>query len=374
MDEFPGMMKALAIYPGKGKLHLTDFPEPSITSPRQVKLQVLQVGICGTDKEEISGGRADAPGNSRELIIGHEMLGRVVETGNEVTGVAKGDYALFSVRRGCGKCISCLNNRSDMCYTGLYTERGIKGAHGYQTEFVVDDEQYIVRVPYEISEIGVLTEPMSIVEKAIEESLSIQTLRLPFENHDNWLNGKKALVAGLGPVGLLASVALLLRGAEVTGMDIVDKNSAKPVLLEKLGGKYIDGREIPPRSVDEVCGGMNFIFEATGIAKLEFQLIDALAVNGIYVLTGIPGGERPDCIAGAELLRQMVLNNQAILGSVNASPHHFHLAVYDLAKAYKKWGQLLAGIITAKIPYDEYIKDAAAHSPDQIKQVVVWAQ
>lgn len=374
MHKIPEMMKALAIYPGKGQLHLTDIPEPGINGPRQVKLQVLQVGICGTDKEEISGGRADAPGESGELIIGHEMLGRVVETGNEVTSVANGGYALFSVRRGCGQCIACTNNRSDMCFTGLYTERGIKQAHGYQTAFVVDDEQYIVSVPDEISEIGVLTEPMSIVEKAIEESLSMQTLRLPFGNNDPWLKGKKALVAGLGPVGLLASVALLLRGADVTGMDIVDKYSAKPVLLEKLGGKYIDGREIPPRSVDEVCGGMDFIFEATGIAKLEFQLIDALAVNGIYVLTGIPGGERPDCIAGAQLLRQMVLNNQIILGSVNASPHHFQLAVNDLAKAYAKWKDLLAGIITSRIPYNEYIKSAEVHSPDQIKQVVVWAE
>lgn len=365
-------MKALAIYLGKGEPHFIDIEEPKITGPHQVKLRVLQVGICGTDKEEIEGGRAEAPEGSRELIIGHEIMGRVAETGAEVRSVKTGDYALFSVRRGCGECIPCKNNRSDMCYTGRYTERGIKQAHGYQTEYVVDDEQYVVRIPDEISHIGVLTEPMSIVEKAIDESLCIQALRLPVEKPEQWLKGKRALVAGLGPVGLLACVVLLLRGAEVTGMDIVDEASAKPGLLKELGGEYINGKDVPADKVDDAFGEMDFVFEATGIARLGFQLIDALAVNGIYVLTGIPGGERPECIMGAPILRQVVLKNQIILGSVNASPKHFQMAVDDLLEAEKKWGMALKRIITDKIHYTEYLERSKEHSPDDIKEVIVW--
>ncbi|MGE5679770.1 MAG: alcohol dehydrogenase, partial [Bacillota bacterium] len=67
-------MKAIAITPGKGEARLIDRPEVNISSPDEVKLKVLQVGICGTDREETSGGRADAPLGSNELVIGHEMF------------------------------------------------------------------------------------------------------------------------------------------------------------------------------------------------------------------------------------------------------------------------------------------------------------
>ncbi|HZW40320.1 MAG TPA: glucose 1-dehydrogenase, partial [Ignavibacteriaceae bacterium] len=328
----------------------------------------------GTDKEEISGGRADAPLGSKDLIIGHEMFGQVVDIGTNVISVKKGDYALFSVRRGCGKCTPCNNNRSDMCYTGQYTERGIKQAQGYQTEYIIDDEDYVVKIPNEIAHIGVLTEPMSIVEKAISESLSIQMNRLSFEKSEEWLKGKRALVAGLGPVGLLASIVMLLKDAEVTGLDIVDDDTLKPTLLKSLGGKYINGLKIDTAKIDEKFGEYDFIFEATGIAKLEFQLIDALAINGIYALTGIPGGDRPECILGAEIMRQIVLKNQIILGSVNAAPEHFKLAVDDLSEAYKKWGDKIEKIITNKIPYDKYLESQKDHSHDDIKVVIVWSE
>ena len=55
--------------------------------------------------------------------------------------------------------------RSDMCQTGKYRERGIRGWDGYQTEFVVDQEQYIIPVPAELEAVGVLSEPLSVVEK-----------------------------------------------------------------------------------------------------------------------------------------------------------------------------------------------------------------
>ena len=113
-------MKAISIRPGTSDIELNDFPEPVSQSPTQVKIRILEVGICGTDREEATGGRADAPQGHSRLIIGHEMFGIVVETGSEVSTVAVGDFGVFSVRRGCGNCKPCLDNRSDMCYTGNY--------------------------------------------------------------------------------------------------------------------------------------------------------------------------------------------------------------------------------------------------------------
>jgi threonine dehydrogenase-like Zn-dependent dehydrogenase len=366
-------MKAITIVPGTTKVSLVDVNEPMIATPDEVKIKVWQVGICGTDREEVSGGRADAPAGKRELIIGHEMFGEVVETGSKVTKVKKGDYGVFMVRRGCGKCKACLNGRSDMCFTGDYTERGIKGADGYQAEYVVDKEQYLVKVSAEMKAIGVLTEPMSVAAKAIDEALIIQQARLKgFDDEKNWLHGRKALIAGIGPIGLMAAFALRLRGAEVTGMDIVDEDSLRPQILKQIGGRYVDGRKVQTADLDDACGESDFIFEATGIAKLQIQLLDALAINGIYVATGIPGGNRPLTIEAGALLQQLVLKNQVFLGSVNASIHHYQMAVDDLNTCLQKWPASIKAVITEKVPYRQYDKALHQHSAGEIKVVVDW--
>jgi threonine dehydrogenase-like Zn-dependent dehydrogenase len=366
-------MKAIAIIPGTTQVSLTDITEPMINAPDDVKIKICQVGICGTDREEASGGRAEAPAGKKQLVIGHEMFGEIVEVGSAVKIVSKGDFGVFIVRRGCNKCEACLNGRSDMCYTGDYTERGIKGADGFQAEYVVDKEQYLVKVPVEMKEIGVLTEPMSVACKAIDEALIIQHARLKdFDRQTNWLEGKKALIAGIGPIGLMAAFALRLKGAEVIGMDIVDENSSRPKILKEIGGTYVDGRKVAVTDLDEVCGEADFVFEATGIAKLQIQLIDTLRVNGIYVATGIPAGERPLNIEAGGLMQQLVLKNQVVLGSVNASLQHYKMAVNDLHASLIKWPAALKAVITEKVPFTNFEQALHQHLPGEIKVVVEW--
>jgi threonine dehydrogenase-like Zn-dependent dehydrogenase len=366
-------MKAITLTPGTTELRLANRPEPSITSSDEVKIRVLRVGICGTDREEASGGRARGPDGQSDLVIGHEMFGQVVAVGEAVTRVQPGDYAVFTVRRGCDKCLPCAMNRPDMCRTGEYRERGIWGSDGYQTEFVVDKEQYVVRVPPELEPIGILSEPLSVAEKAIDEAIRLQFARLPdAAATPNWFHGRRSLVAGLGPIGLLAAMALRLRGAEVFGLDIVDPDTARPEWLKGIGGRYVDGRQVPPDQVDGVLGPMDLIFEAAGIASVEFNLLDALAPNGVYVLTGIPGGDRPLQIPGAELIRQLVLDNQVMLGSVNAARDHFQIAVDDLAHAHLLWGDHIARLITHRYPYTDFKTALDEHPPDEIKAVIEW--
>ena len=366
-------MRAIALVPGTTTVRLVDWPQPTIEEPDEIKLKVLRVGICGTDREEAAGGRALAPPGQKDLVIGHEMFGQVVEAGKAVTRVKLGDYAVFTVRRGCGKCLPCAMNRSDMCKTGEYKERGIWGADGYQTEYAVDKEQYAVRIPAELEQVGVLAEPLSVAEKAIDEAVRLQFARLPDAlATPDWLQGRHCLVAGLGPIGLLAALALRLRGAKVFGLDIVDASSVRAQWLTAINGQYVDARQVPANRVNEVLGPMDLIIEATGIAALEFNLLDALALNGVYVLTGIPGGHRPIEIAGSELISRLVLGNRVMVGSVNASRDHYQMAVDDLMAAHLRWGDHLDLLITNRYPHTEFMAALGSHDENEIKVVLEW--
>jgi threonine dehydrogenase-like Zn-dependent dehydrogenase len=264
-------------------------------------------------------------------------------------------------------------NRSDMCSTGEYTERGIWGADGNQTECAVDKEQYAVRIPDELEKLGVLTEPLSVAEKKIDEAVRLQLARLPDAlATPDWLHGRHCLVAGLGPIGLLAALALQLRGAKVFGLDIVDAGSIRAQWLTAIGGQYVDARKVPANRVNEMLGPMELIIEATGIAALEFNLLDALALNGVYVLTGIPGGHRPIEIAGSELISRLVLDNRVMVGSVNASRDHYQLAADDLMAARLRWGDHIDRLITNRYPHTEFAAALGHHDENEIKVVLEW--
>jgi glucose 1-dehydrogenase len=368
-------MKAIALKPGTTALQLVERPEPQITAPDEVKVHILQVGICGTDREEASGGRALAPDGQADLVIGHEMFSQVVATGSAVTRVKPGDYAVMTVRRGCGQCIPCMMNRSDMCRTGEFHERGIWGLDGYQSVFAVDKEQYVVQVPPELVSVGVLCEPLSVAEKAIDEAVRVQVSRLPDAMASpDWLYGQSCLVAGIGPIGLLAALALRLRGAEVYGLDVVDANTPRPAWLEAIGGKYINGSQIQPEQLETTLTPVDVVFDATGVPALEFNLMDVLKPNGVYVLTGIPGGDRPLVVPGSEIIRRTVLGNLAMVGSVNAARDHFQMAVDDLVVSRLKWGKLVEALITHRFPYTDFSSAFAKHAADEIKAVIDWSE
>ncbi len=366
-------MKALALTPGTTKITIVDWPEPNIQSPTQVKVRTLLVGICGTDREEADGGRADAPPGDKILIIGHEVLAEVMEVGAEVKTLKPKDLVVIMVRRGCNQCDPCKKGYPDMCRTGDYTERGIKGLHGYQAEYIVDEEKYCIKVPPALRLIGVLTEPTTVVEKAIDHACRLQAARLPFEsNAKEWLQNKTVLVAGLGPIGLLAAMVLRLRGARVIGLDIVDPHTPRPKILEAMGGKYIQSSDKGWKQIETTYGQIHMIVEAAGVAKLDFDLIEKLGNDGIYAMTGVPGGDHPLNVNGSAMMRQIVLKNQVIFGSVNASKEHFKQAVVDLEAAQNEWKGVIEQFITAKIAHEDFAHVLGKKPADEIKAVLVW--
>ena len=106
---------------------------------------MLEVGICGTDKEICSFEYGAPPDDSEFLVLGHESLGRVIEVGPDVSRLKSGDLVIPSVRRPCPHeyCRACRAGRQDFCFTGDFTERGIKQQHGFLAERVVEQQGFL---------------------------------------------------------------------------------------------------------------------------------------------------------------------------------------------------------------------------------------
>lgn len=363
-------MKAIAIAIDTCTPTCLDIPEPCIQSPKDIKLKVLEVGICRTDMELIFHKAAKAPPGKNTLILGHEMLAEVVDVGANVTRFKPGDFAAVTVRRGCGLCAACLSGRHDYCSGTGYTERGIKELDGFQAEYVVDQEPFVIKVPRRLRSCGVLCEPMSIVEKAVENLLSLQKTRLPgwTKNPQN----KNVLVIGLGVLGFLSCILLKLHGFQLYGQDILPEDSLKAQLLRDLGGTYIDGRTIE-YTHPALSHKFDLIIETAGAPSVHFQVLHALASNGGCAFLGLPPQvPAPHTIFSGPLIQQLVLRNQLFLGSVNAAPIHWKRAIKTLSQAERRWPGIASRLITSRVPYTHFQDVFFRRDPENIKSILTW--
>ncbi len=367
-------MKAITIIPGNGTAQIVYRADPILHRRSDVKLRVMEVGICHTDYDLLRGVYGRVPQNQTDLVIGHEMIGQVTEVGPDITQLSIGDYAVCTVRRGCADCIPCKMNRADMCLTGAYLSRGITGLDGFNCEWVVEDEKHVIKVPDEIAHFGAIVEPCAVAEKALSEAHAVAQARIPGSAiTSQWFYGRRCLVAGLGTVGLLISMLLLMKGAVVYGLDIEEADTQRPQWFTAIGGIYLRGNQGSINQLFKDIGPIDLIFEATGIALLEFELAEVLARNGIYVLMGLPSDTERMEICGGRLMRRLVLNNQTLLGSVNASRCHFEQATADLMKAHGYWNQHIEHLITRRYPVTEFAAALTKTSTDQIKTVLKWS-
>jgi threonine dehydrogenase-like Zn-dependent dehydrogenase len=368
-------MQAVAVAPGRREVDLVRMPVPELRGPRDVKLRVLDVGVCGTDKEICAFEYGTPPAGSEHLIIGHESLGEVVATGPEVMGLAPGDLVVTSVRRPCphAHCLTCRAGRQDFCFTGDFSERGIKGQHGFMTEFVVDDFGYMNRLPRELRSVGVLAEPLTIAEKALLQIWDVQE-RLRWTDAcpgEPMGKGRRAVVLGAGPVGLLGAMALIVSGFETTVYSRDLPDGPKAALVRSLGARYVSSQLADARALREQAGPIDLIYEAVGVAELIFDVLGVLAPNGALVLTGVPPLKDAIPVSAHRLLRQIVLGNQVVLGSVNAGQDAFEGAIRHLAVFRQRWPEALAALITGRYPASAY-RELLLGRPSGIKNVITF--
>jgi glucose 1-dehydrogenase len=349
-------MRAVAVYPADKTMKIVDHPEPRLDRDTEVLVEMLDVGVCGTDREIARFEYGSPPPGSPYLVIGHESLAKVLDIGAAVTRVRPGDLVVTMVRRPCGhpECKACSRDRQDFCFTGDFTERGIKGRHGFMTERVVDDQRFMHVVPGHLREVGVLAEPLTIAEKALIQVWDVQE-RLPWTAAGVAAgsgHGQKAVVLGAGPVGLLGALALLVRGFATWVYSLEPGDDPKAAWVESVGARYVSAATIPLARMAKEVGNIDLIYEATGAAGVAFHALDVLGVNGAFVFTGVPGRKGPIQLDAGLLMRRLVLENQLVFGTVNAGTDAFQAAITDLDRFHARWPQQLLALITRRYPPD----------------------
>ena len=328
-------MKAVAVRPGTpDSAHVVEVPDP-IARDHEVRVQVLEVGICGTDMEINEGLYGQAPDGGPLLILGHEGLGQL----------PNGQLVVPMVRRPCPSCSNCRQDAQDMCSTGGFTERGIKGIHGMMSEFITDDPRYLIHVPDRARHYAVLTEPMSVVAKGLRQAQQIQS-RLLWE-------GRRALVLGAGPIGLLATMALRTQGWDVVTMARKPKGTAKAAVVTAVGAKYVSTADVPTSNISECEAPFDFIFEATGSAACAFDALHALAVNGVLCLTSITGGSLTKSIPVDRLNYDVVLGNKLMFGTVNAHRQDFIDGLARMERIEQEYPGVLGRLLTKSVSFSQ---------------------
>jgi threonine dehydrogenase-like Zn-dependent dehydrogenase len=350
------LMKAVAVHPGvPDSVHLAQLPKPrveDVADGRGVLVRVLRVGVDGTDKEINAAEYGAAPPGYDFLVIGHESFGQVVEVGPNVTEFAKGDYVVATVRRP-GNSIYDKIGTYDMTTDDTYFERGINLRHGYLTEYYVDDPEYLTKIPAGLRDVGVLLEPTTVVEKGITQAYEIQR-RLHV-----W-RPRRAAVLGAGTIGLLATMALRLRGLEVVTFGLTPRPYKNSDLIEELGARYVSTKETPLLDVAKERP-FDIVFEASGFSPLVFEGMQALAKNGVLVLSSVTGGDREITVPSDKINLEFVLGNKVMVGTVNANREYFETGVRDMAQLELQTPGWLAKLLTHRVKGLENYQELFQH-------------
>jgi threonine dehydrogenase-like Zn-dependent dehydrogenase len=346
-------MRALTVEPGvANSAQLDDVPDPP-ESDGAVLVRTLALGVCGTDREIVSGEYGWAPPGHKRLVLGHESLGKV-EAAPAGCGFQRGDLVVGIVRRPDPvPCPSCAVGEWDMCRNGRYTERGIKERNGYGSDFFRIEPDYLVKLDPALGMNGVLAEPTSVVAKAWDHTERIGRRSRGFDP-------KTLLVTGAGPIGLLAAMIGAQRGLDVHVLDH-QQSIEKSKIVRDLGGKFYLGK------IGDLDGFKpDILMECTGAPSVIRDALGCTAPGGIVCLVGVSAPGHDLDIDIGEVNRTMVLDNDTVFGSVNANREHYQDAVAALQRADKDW---LSRLITRRVPVEQWTR-SLDREPDDIKVIV----
>jgi threonine dehydrogenase-like Zn-dependent dehydrogenase len=358
----PTTSRAIAVDPAHpGRVHRTEVAVPA-PGPTEVMVKTIRVGVCGTDREIIHGIIGAPPAGASELVIGHEVLGRVIATGDQVTDLKTGDIVTATVRRPDG-CPACAAGQPDMCLWGDYRERGIVHQNGYMTEYWVEDREWVIPIPQALAHVGVLVEPLTVVEKAVRQ-VEIMQRRMP------WWTPKTAVVLGTGPIGILGTLLLRSRDVAVTAVARSEKPTAASNVIEGAGAEYVSTRHETLDALRQRLGNIDVVIESTGASSIVFDAMGMLNRDGVLALLSVTATGTTSELDAGLLNNGLVAGNNVVVGSVNSGLEDFHHAVDNLGRFEQLWPGLLDQMFTERIPFDGDIDSIVGKAAAGIKTVI----
>lgn len=347
-------MKAVVATEDKEEPFIKEIPEPE-REEGEVKVKTLKVGVDGTDLEVIEDVSGRSPLDDDYIVLGHEAVGVVVDGTN--THLSEGDIVTPTVRRphpDVGYTEYFEEQRPDMSPLGEFVERGIINAHGYMQEYFVSEPEYLVEIPSHQKEDGFLIEPLSISEKGLDMAENAQATH-PWGIND-------VLILGNGRLGLLTSI-MMSDEYDVTTYSLEGEEEYSSVLAEEFGVNYISAQN---NDLGELRTDYDLVIETTGHSPTFIDGLNNVGPHGVYLVLGIDESGHSEEAPIADVQKELVFNNQSVIGSVNSHVKHFESAIDTLEDLPRDF---LEDYVTLEVP----VEDAPeAFTPDTVKSVVVF--
>jgi threonine dehydrogenase-like Zn-dependent dehydrogenase len=375
-------MRGIAAFGKTDKPGLVEVAEPRAPGSGEVLCQTLELGICGTDREILDSQRPHVPPGEEFLILGHECLARVVAVGamsadegmplsdrlaedsRAAAPIREGDLVVPVVRRA----LPGRERRVDLLAWGEFTERGIFREHGFSTPLWLDQPRYLFRVPSELESVAVLTEPLAVAAKGINEALVLQQARL---GASAWRDvPPRVLVTGLGPIAFAALLMTRIREWPTWMYGRDDPADRRPSVARTLGGEYLPQASFMPDAATIEEDGFDLILECTGSDDVALETAAALRSCGIMVWLGSQRAPKEKPRNFGRLVRDGLVRNNIFLGCVNAAPRDFAESLMRLTQWRIRNPRGLESVITDRVSQREALVHLASRPAGSIKTVV----
>jgi len=367
LDQNFKSMLAIAAATGSTRPSFVEASPPDGPSAGEVLCRTLELGVCGTDREILLSAKPWTPIGADRLILGHECLARIEAVGNGVSDYRPGDLVVPVVRRP----LAGQMRRVDLLPFGAFTERGIVREHGFSQPLWLDRPEFLFRVPETIADLAVLTEPLAVSEKGVNEALVVTRARL---GPDAWTTGSppRVLVTGMGPIGFTALLAAVARGWPTTMLGRDEPNTFRAQLVEQLGGRYqtLDSAIVAAAEIERE--GYDLALECTGSETVLVQAAALVRSCGVIAWLGSNRVPQPTTQNVQRMVREGLLRNHIHIGCVNSAPRDFEDALLHLAQLASDRREPLAALITCRIGQSESLWHYEHRQPQGIKTVVIY--
>lgn len=269
-------MRAIVIHAAHD-LRIEDRPEES-PGPGQLRLRLATGGVCGSDLHYYNHGGFGAVRLKEPMILGHEVSAFVEEAGPGVTGFQPGQLVAVSPSRPCGACKFCLEGLPNQCLNMRFYGSAMPFPHiqgAFRESLVADASQCVDATGLTPGE-AAMAEPLAVTLHATTRA--------------GGMLGKRVLVTGCGPIGVLSILAARRAGAaEIVATDLSDFTLA---LAQKVGADRVINTGAEPDALAAYGaekGHFDVLYECTGVAAALAGGIAALRPRGVILQLGLGG-------------------------------------------------------------------------------------